>query len=485
MAWLGGVGEADDEMWRLARKVARRVYAVVASRRKGIAPYFQPAQRRGRFHCDSTPATSNRRLVDLLCHRRIQGHRHYIICGTTLCRPLIQSVAPQSKPRLSPQLPHRAQLRNPAPQITAWASPSTNKAFPNATGQDHSYIRSTSHRSSPSPLPSLAMTTRVASHAGSWYADSKSKLSGQLDDWLDAVPPQTIPIGTASARQGPVSIPAQGARAIIAPHAGYAYSGPAAAWAYKSMDWSNAKRIFLLGPSHHYYLTGAATTSHGYYATPLGALKIDTQLTNEIAKEWGLERMNQDVDEAEHSLEMHLPYIYKMLSLNFKPDQPWPLLVPIMVGNTSPSTEQKLGSLLSPHLPDPSNLFIISSDFCHWGSRFRYTYYQAPNHSPQILRSSSSVPKSYPIHESIAAVDKQSMDAVESGSHNEFLKQVEETGNTVCGRHPIGVLMAAVEACEGLEGGAGMFRFVRYERSSLVESLRDSSVSYCSAFAVF
>jgi AmmeMemoRadiSam system protein B len=94
------------------------------------------------------------------------------------------------------------------------------------------------------------------------------------------------------------------------------------------------------------------------------------------------------------------------------------------------------------------------------------------------------VQKDYPIHESIKAVDFESMDAVESGKHDEFIAQLKETGNTVCGRHPIGVFMAAVEAAEGLGEGKGRFRFVRYERSSEVESVKDSSVSYCSAFAV-
>lgn len=64
---------------------------------------------------------------------------------------------------------------------------------------------------------------------------------------------------------------------------------------------------------------------------------------------------------------------------------------------------------------------------------------------------------------------------------------MEETGNTVCGRHPIGVMMAAVEevrGMEGVEGTFGAFRFVRYERSSEVRRVGDSSVSYASAFAV-
>ena len=79
------------------------------------------------------------------------------------------------------------------------------------------------------------------------------------------------------------------------------------------------------------------------------------------------------------------------------------------------------------------------------------------------------------------------MEAIEQGSHEEFLKVLKETGNTVCGRHPIGIVMAALEVLReqgGVEEGKGKFRFVRYERSSEVMNLRDSSVSYCSGFAV-
>jgi AmmeMemoRadiSam system protein B len=215
--------------------------------------------------------------------------------------------------------------------------------------------------------------------------------------------------------------------------------------------------------------------------------------------------MSRSVDEDEHSLEMHLPYIHKMLSLyaaTLLPYLPLKLtvydskntafqsnpasvpLVPILVGNTDPSTEAHYGTLLAPYLSDPSNLFVISSDFCHWGSRFRYTYYQSRDGtSATSLRSSSKIAKDWLIHESIAAVDQESMDAVESGSHSGFLEQLKETGNTVCGRHPIGVFMAAVEKAEVASEGKGRFKFLRYERSGLVEDVKDSSVSYCSAFA--
>ncbi|RMZ69358.1 duf52 domain [Pyrenophora seminiperda CCB06] len=293
-------------------------------------------------------------------------------------------------------------------------------------------------------------------------------LSQQLDGWLAGVPSSTTPIGTASSQEGPVSIPTPNARAIIAP-----------------------KRVFLLGPSHHYYLTGLAITGCDKYRTPLGDLTVDTPLVQEIQEAWDLETMSKSTDEDEHSLEMHLPYIYKMLSLKnarFQNDPTSVPIIPIMVGNTDAATEAHYGALLAPHLAMTTNIFVISSDFCHWGTRFRYTYYQPADASPATqLKASSRVPADYPIHESIKAVDHESMDAVESGSHTQFLAQLRKTGNTVCGRHPIGLFMAAVEKADELGGmgeGKGNFKFLRYERSSLVEDVSDSSVSYCSAFAV-
>jgi len=128
----------------------------------------------------------------------------------------------------------------------------------------------------------------------------------------------------------------------------------------------------------------------------------------------------------------------------------------------------------------------VSSDFCHWGSRFRYTYYQpnGPNATPWQLRSGDRAPTNPTIHESIAAVDMKCIAAVETGEHEEFLDVIETTGNTVCGRHPIGIIMAAMEAVEQQRGAVENFKFVRYERSSDCNSVRDSSVSYASAFAV-
>lgn len=199
--------------------------------------------------------------------------------------------------------------------------------------------------------------------------------------------------------------------------------------------------------------------------------------------------MSTKTDSDEHSLEMHLPYIYHIFKENHESGKPLPL-VPILVGNTSPSVEKAFGAILAPYLADPDNVFVISSDFCHWGARFSYTYYLPSSTSDPAkgmsLRSRDK-PGNPPIYKSIARIDKLAMESVESGQHDAFLATLRDTGNTVCGRHPIGVIMAAIEVLK-LEGkidqDKGKFTFVRYERSGEVEECSDSSVSYASAFAV-
>lgn len=76
----------------------------------------------------------------------------------------------------------------------------------------------------------------------------------------------------------------------------------------------NSKKVFLLGPSHHHYLTKAALSRCTQYATPIGNLDVDRETTAKLYSSGHFEWMSQSVDEDEHSLEMHLPYIYKMLA---------------------------------------------------------------------------------------------------------------------------------------------------------------------------
>jgi AmmeMemoRadiSam system protein B len=141
-------------------------------------------------------------------------------------------------------------------------------------------------------------STREASHAGSWYESDGNHLNQQLSTWLTEA-------GSDAKHQSKV-------RAIIAPHAGYSYSGPTAAFAYKQIDPTDIDRVFLLGPSHHYSLNTCALTNHTHYETPLYNIPIDTQLSSELYKTGLFSIMNKQQDSEEHSLEMHLPYIAKV-----------------------------------------------------------------------------------------------------------------------------------------------------------------------------
>ncbi|KAI1077630.1 UPF0103-domain-containing protein [Whalleya microplaca] len=321
--------------------------------------------------------------------------------------------------------------------------------------------------------------TREASHANSWYEGDPDSLSHQLDGFLNDVP-STIDNN---------SLPISGAQVIIAPHAGYSYSGPCAAWAYKCLDLSKAKRIFILGPSHTYYLHGCALTKFAEYDTPFGPLKVDAAVTQQLRDTGKFQDIGHRGDVNEHSLEMHLPYLYKRITQTFGPSAAdYPTIVPILVGDNGGPEEKVFGRLLAPFLEAPENIFVVSSDFCHWGTRFSYTAYAPEGKVEEIhnLTRRTIKPTNPPVHESIKQVDHLAMDAIETGDHAKFIDNLKHTKNTVCGRHPIGVMMAALEvlAKDKEESEKPRFKFVQYQRSSLVEDPNDSSVSYASAYAI-
>lgn len=173
-------------------------------------------------------------------------------------------------------------------------------------------------------------------------------------------------------------------------------------------------------------------------------------------------------------------------------------IVPILVGSISTSSEARFGSLLAPYLQDPETIFVVSSDFCHWGTRFRYTYYQPPDGSEAFNLSRSTPPATeYPIYKSITAVDKEGMSHIAldpsntskdaANAHANFASYLKSTKNTICGRHPIGVLLGAVAALQkagtpGWDNQQVEIKWTCYEQSSECMDLSDSSVSYASAY---
>ncbi|KAI6769779.1 hypothetical protein HG530_004408 [Fusarium avenaceum] len=322
------------------------------------------------------------------------------------------------------------------------------------------------------------MATRPADKAGTWYDDDAKKLEAQLKGFLAAVPESV----------DGVSLPVNGARIVIAPHAGYSYSGRCAAWAYKSLDLSKAKRVFVLGPSHTYYLEGCAAATFGKYATPFGDLTVDTETVRDIKEAVAMEPMTRRGEINEHSLEMHMPYLYLRCQETFGSPDKFPKIVPVLVGSNNGKEEKVIGRAMLPYLKDPENAFIISSDFCHWGDNFSYMVYSSTQSPSNLTHLDKDGPKPTgpPIHETIRAIDEAAMDAVESGSHDAFLSTLKQTRNTVCGRHPIGVVMAALELLrkEAEFHDKGRFSIIKYDRSNMVEYPNDMSVSYVSAYAI-
>ncbi|KAG6336955.1 hypothetical protein ID866_2149 [Astraeus odoratus] len=278
--------------------------------------------------------------------------------------------------------------------------------------------------------------TRRATHAGSWYTGDGHRLEKELTEWLESVDPTD--------EQG-FKPPIAGCKAIIAPHAGYSYSGRAAAWAYKSIDTTGIKRVFILGPSHHVYLTHCEVSGCDYYETPLGKLEVDKEVNRQLLATNKFETMELSTDEDEHSIEMHLPYVFHAF-------QGCDItVVPILVGAISRAQEIDYGHILAPYLANPDNLFVVSSDFCHWGTRFRYTFYY-PEPLPSDVsgvRLKSSGPQQYnlsqrPIYASISDLDYEAMniltipptpsvEAPAAKSHSRFSEYLERTGNTICG----------------------------------------------------
>ncbi|GAA5973133.1 hypothetical protein JCM11641_006284 [Rhodosporidiobolus odoratus] len=343
----------------------------------------------------------------------------------------------------------------------------------------------------------LSTASRHASHAGSWYTDDNSELDSQLSQWLAATenPTEGDPL---------TEIPVKGCKAIIGPHAGYSYSGPAAAFAYRSIDVDAIKRVFVLGPSHHFYLDGCALSQCDKYETPIGDLPLDRQTIDKLHATGRFELMDEGEDEEEHSIEMHLPYIRKVFENRDIS------IVPILVGSVSTAKEISFGSLLAPYLADPSTFFIISSDFAHWGTRFRFTHYHPPESTNladgQSLSSSnfSSVVPDGEVWRGIEKLDRLGMEAIQlsfasagavggdeklpSEAHSQFASYLKATKNTICGRHPIGVLLGALselEKDEEWKKRGARCEWVRYEQSSKVRRMSDSSVSYASAFVAF
>jgi AmmeMemoRadiSam system protein B len=189
-----------------------------------------------------------------------------------------------------------------------------------------------------------SQTIRRSTIAGSWYPGTERGLARTVDDYL------------AQVDQPPVPGVLLG---LISPHAGYAYSGQTAAYAYHQLQNREVDTVVLLGPSHRAWVGDCAVSAEDAYETPLGLVALDQALIADLDEQIPLRRVHRD---AEHSLEIQLPFLQRQLG-NF-------LLVPIMMSADDPTTAQRLANALAETIQqrlegNEKVLLIASSDLHH------------------------------------------------------------------------------------------------------------------------
>ena len=145
-------------------------------------------------------------------------------------------------------------------------------------------------------------------------------------------------------------------KAIIAPHAGYRYSGPIAASAYARLKprAHEIRRVVLLGPTHYHPIRGVAVSTAESFLTPLGRVPVDIASVGR-ALEFAFVHRLDPAFEREHSLEVHLPFLMRVL--------PGFTVVPLLVGTASPT---EIDTLLEALWGGPETAIVISSDLSHY-----------------------------------------------------------------------------------------------------------------------
>lgn len=145
-------------------------------------------------------------------------------------------------------------------------------------------------------------------------------------------------------------------KAIIAPHAGYVYSGPIAASAYKRLLPLRGviTRVVLLGPAHRVAVRGLALPGAASFMTPLGSIEVDHDITETLTALPQV-AVNSATHAEEHSLEVHLPFLQEVLG-EFR-------LVPLVVGEAS---ADEVAEVLETVWGGEETLIVISSDLSHY-----------------------------------------------------------------------------------------------------------------------
>ncbi|MFM8424810.1 MAG: AmmeMemoRadiSam system protein B [Chloroflexota bacterium] len=179
--------------------------------------------------------------------------------------------------------------------------------------------------------------------AGTWYPANPKSLSASIDEYLINVNLPKI--------HGQVI-------GVIAPHAGYRYSGAVAAYAFATLRGLTPDLVVVLSPFHNYHSHPLLTTKHQAYSTPLGTIEVDQTALSELQNHLNIP-ITPISNDKEHSLEIELPFLQRVLKNDFK-------LLPIMIRAQEEFVAQQLGEALAHTLKDKNALLVASTDLSHF-----------------------------------------------------------------------------------------------------------------------
>ncbi len=184
---------------------------------------------------------------------------------------------------------------------------------------------------------------RDAVWAGQFYEGNADSLARQIEDLLSLVKPPHLP--------------PSGLTALIAPHAGYVYSGVVAAHAYRIVQGLDIDTVVILGVAHRVGFKGASIYPTGGYATPLGVAEVDEGMAAALAKATGFGFV-PEAHKEEHSIEVQVPFIQKAL--------PRSKIVPVLMGLPTKESIRILAEALSRVLAQTKSLVVVSTDMSHF-----------------------------------------------------------------------------------------------------------------------
>lgn len=192
----------------------------------------------------------------------------------------------------------------------------------------------------------MMQAIRPAAVAGMFYPADAGELAGEIRSLLSGVNTRSV------STQSDMVLP----KALIVPHAGYIYSGPIAASAYRLLEplRNKVKRVLIFGPSHRVAFSGLALPTWDAFATPLGNIEVDRQAAD-VAKTLPGVRLDDRPQALEHSLEVQLPFLQSVLD-DFR-------ILPVAIGMVS---AQRVAECMHALWGEEETLIVVSSDLSHY-----------------------------------------------------------------------------------------------------------------------